>query len=69
MILHTCLKVKFGKHFENADSSVSVGISPLASLLATKLNFVPVDPRLNDGPSGSALPPIDLVIPANILIF
>lgn len=61
----TCRNVRFGQHFANADSSVNVGISPFASLVAAWLNFWPVAPKLNVGFSGSA--PIDLVNPANMI--
>jgi hypothetical protein len=64
----TCLKVKFGQHFAKADSSVRLGISPLANLVAAALNFWPVAPKLKPDGSGSELIFIDLLSPANMLI-
>ena len=65
----TWRKVKLGQHLANADSSVKVGISPLANFVAAWLNFSPVAPKLNVG-LASASPPIfiDLLRPENILI-
>ena len=53
---------------EKADSSVNVGISPFAILLAALLNFSPVAPMLNVDFSGSEVIFIDLLIPENMLI-
>ena len=41
----TCVIVKFGQHFENADSSVNVGISPAANLFPPAFSFSPIEPK------------------------